>query len=203
MEFRERYGFLSSILYLVAITFVVFKVFGSLEGPTKVALFWVIFLFTCINIIGTSFSSQSIRRKIQYYQLYDPVELLMAKLLFNFIKVLIAGTILILLQALFSGESLVNPKLFYKSFVLASFGLTVIMCLISAISSYSDNQNALVSILSLPLVIPILLLSMRVSLISERMFLDSAVGKYLSMIFGIDLLLFSLSLIFIPIIWKS
>lgn len=203
LEFRKKHAFLSSILYLAAITFVVFKVFGSLEGPTKTGLFWVIYLFTCINIVGNSFSYQSMRRKYLYYQLYDPVELLIAKILFNFLKLVLAGLILLFLQTIFSGESLINPGLFMKSFFLAAFGLTVILTMISAISSFSENQNALVAILALPLVIPVLLLGMRISLVSERFFSDPAVGKYLSMIAGIDLLLLSLSLIFIPVIWKS
>lgn len=203
LEFRERYGFLSSILYLIAVTFVVFKVFGSLEGPTRVGLFWVIFLFTSINITGNSFSHQSIKRKLSYYQIYDPVEMFLSKLIYNFIKICLAGIILLGLQLLFSGEALKSPWLFAQSMLFAGAGLSVVLCLISALSSYSDNQNALVAILSLPVVIPILLLAMRISLISERFFVDTAVQKYITMMMGIDLLLLSISLIFIPLIWRS
>jgi heme exporter protein B len=135
--------------------------------------------------------------------LYDPVELLLAKVLFNFFKIFAAGSLLIALLILFSGEELKDPVLFFKCLALSSLGLTIVLCLISGISSYSDNQNALVSILSLPLLIPILILSMRISLISERIFLDSSVDNYLMIIGGIDLLLLSLSFLFIPIIWKS
>ncbi len=203
LEFRERYSFLSSLLYLVAITFVVFKVFGSLSGPTRIGLFWVVYLFTAINIVSSSFSNQSMRRKLTYYQLYDAVDLFLAKIVYNLTKLLIAGGVLVFLQVLFGGEQLAGPGLFTKALVLSAVGLTIILSLISAISSYSDNQNALVAILSLPLVIPILLLAMRICLISERFFSDSAVDQYLMMLGGIDLLLLSLSLIFIPLIWKS
>ena len=188
---------------MAAISFVVFKVFGSLQGPTKMGLFWVIYCFTCINIIGSSFSNQSARRKLIYFQLYDPVQLLLAKIIFNFVKVMLAGYILSLLLTLFSGEALVDPSLFLSCLALSALGITIILCLLSAISAYSDNQNSLVAILSLPLLIPVLLLAMRISLISERFFVDSAVDKYMMMIGGIDLLLLSLSLLFISVIWKS
>jgi len=203
LEFREKYSYVSSLLYLTAITYVIFKVFGTLDGPTKTGLFWVVFLFTAINIIGSSFSSQGKKRKLSYYQLYDPVDLFMAKLLYNFIKLVLAGLLLTGLQALFSGSVPLSLGLFFKSLLLASAGLTSILCLVSAISSYSDNQNALVSILSLPLVVPVLLLAMRVSLVSEGFFNDPSTGKYLLMMGGIDLLMLSLSVIFIPLIWKS
>ena len=166
-------------------------------------LFWVVFTFTCINIISDSFSSQTRKRKLMYYQLYNPVELLVAKILFNFIKVLLAGILLILLFALFSGEAFLDYSLLIQCLCLSALGLTIILCIVSGISAYSDNQSSLVAILSLPLIIPLLLLSMRVSLISERFFVDSAVDKYMMMIGGIDLLLLSLSLLFIPVIWKS
>ena len=203
IELRERYTFFSSLLYLVAINFVIFKIFNKLEGPTKIALFWVLLLFTAINMIGFSFSYQSQKRKLSYYQLYDPQELMLAKLVFNYAKVFIAGLILMLLMYIFSNEALKNPVLFFKGYMLMTLGIVVVLNLISAISSYSQNQNTLVAVLSLPLLIPILLIGMRISLISERMFSDSGVSNYLLMLTGIDILLLSLIFVFVPIVWKS
>jgi heme exporter protein B len=154
-------------------------------------------------MVGNSFNFQTHRRKLFYYQLYDPVEVMIAKLLLNYVKIMLAGFILILLLILFSGESLVDPNLFVKNFLITIAGLTAVLTMVSGISAYSQNQNSLVAVLSLPLLIPILLLGMRVSLISERFFSDPAVNKYISMLIGIDILLVALCLIFIPLIWKS
>lgn len=203
LEFREKYGFLSSLLYLIAVCFVIFKVFGKLEGPTRMGLFWLIFLFTAINIVSASFNVQTIRRKLYYYQLYDPVELLIAKIAFNYLKLFLAGCLLVALMILFGGESLKGPGLFLQSFAIVAFGICILLCVVSAISSFSDKQASLVSILSLPMMIPLLLLGMRLSLISERFFSDSATGTYVLMLIGIDLLLMSLAVLFIPLIWKS
>jgi len=203
IERRDASVFLSSLLYLIAISFVVFKIFSSLEGPVKMGLFWVIFLFTCIKIVGGVFSYQSRKRKLNIYQLYDPVDLFLAKFAFSYLKLIIAGLVLILLQMLFSGSALVNAFLFGKTFLLCALGLSLILSLVSAIASYSDRQTGLVAILSLPLVIPILLLGMRLSLISEGFFQDPDSSQYLLILSGIDLLLLSLSIIFIPLIWKS
>jgi len=206
VEMRERFSFLSSILYLVAITFVVYKIFGTLEGATKVGLFWVLLVFTAINTVGTSFSQISQKRKLNHYQLYDATELMIGKLLVNFFKLFIAGLILLGLQCLFSNELLKQPQMFFQGFFLASIGLVAIMTLVSGIAVYSQNQNGLVAILSLPLLIPILLLGMNVSIISESpesMSLGDTVNNYLYMLLGIDIVLVVLTIIFIPIIWKS
>ncbi len=203
LELRERYTFFSSLLYLVAITFVVFKIFDKLEGPTKIALFWILLLFTAINMIGISFGYQTQKRKLTYYQMYDPQELMLAKMLFNYSKVFVAGLIMMLLMYIFSNEALKDPILFFKVYLLVVLGIVIVLSLISAISSYSQNQSTLVAVLSLPLLIPILLIGMRLSLVSERMFSDSGVSSYLLMLLGIDVLLLSLTFIFVPIVWKS
>jgi len=203
LELRERYTFFSSLLYLVAINFVVFKIFDKLEGPTKIALFWILLLFTSINMIGVSFGYQTQKRKLTYYQMYDPQELMLAKMIFNYFKVFFAGLILMLLMYIFSNEPLKDPVLFFKVYLLMVLGIVVVLSLISVISSYSQNQSTLVAVLSLPLLIPVLLIGMRLSLVSERMFSDSGVSNYLLMLSGIDVLLLSLTFIFVPIVWKS
>ena len=206
VELRERFTFFSNILYLAAITFVVYKIFGTLEGATKMALFWVLMVFTSINIVGYSFSQISQARKLNHYQLYDPTELMIGKLIINSIKLFIAGVILMGLQSLLGNEWLKQPYLFLQVYILAVIGIVAVMTLVSAISVYSQSQNGLVSVMSLPLLIPILLLSVNVSIISENpetMQLGSTLNNYLLMLLGIDIVLVVLTIIFIPIIWKS
>ena len=102
----------------------------------------------------------------------------------------------------FSGLPLKNVTLFFQVFTLATLGLVAALTLMSSISIYSSNQNTLVSVLSLPLLIPILLIAMRVSLISENMFFDTATDSNLLMLFGIDMVMVVMSLLFISFTWK-
>ena len=202
-DMRGKLGFVSSLLYLVSVIFVIYKVFGEISGPVRIGLFWVIILFTAINIVSHSFSFHSQRRKPIYYQLYKAEELITAKLILNFIKVFFAGILLLVLQYVLSETFIKNIELFIFGFMLATLGIVAILTLVSSIASYSQNQTGLVSILSLPLLIPILLLAMRLSLISDRMFMDTATNSYLLMLSGIDILLITLVIIFFPVIWKS
>ena len=199
---RERQAFLASLLYLAAITFVVFKVFGNLEGPTRMGVFWIIMVFISINLVGYSFSLATDRRRLNHYQLYNPVEFLVAMLLVNFIKLLVAGILLIGLFVLFSSVGLKDAWLFTKVYLLASLGLVGVLTFVSSIAVYSSNQMSMVTILSLPLLIPVLMIGMQVSLVSERMFFDSATGNSLLMLFGIDILMIVLSILFISFTWK-
>ena len=142
------------------------------------------------------------RRRLNHYQLYDPVEFLIAKLFVNFLKLLIAGILLISLFMIFSAEGLKNAPLFGQVYLLASLGLVGVLTFVSSIAVYSSNQMSMVTILSLPLLIPVMMIGMRASLVSERMFFDTATGNSLLMLFGIDLLMIVLSVLFISFTWK-
>jgi len=203
LEFRERYSFLSAILYLIAITFIVYKVFGRIEPPTRIGLFWILILFTCINVVSYSFSFHGQKRKYYHYILYRSYELIIAKWLINLVKLLIAGFLLVLLQSIFADEPMKDIALFSKVYLLSIIGMTAAMTLISSISSYSQNQNTLIAIMSIPLLIPILLVGMRLSLISERIIVDTEIDNYLMMLVGIDIVYIAILIIFIPLTWKA
>ena len=203
LEFRERYSFLSAILYLIAITFIVYKVFGRIEPPTRIGLFWILILFTCINVVSYSFSFHGQKRKYYHYTLYRSYELIIAKWIINLVKMLIAGYLLVFLQSIFADEPMKDIALFSKVYLLSIIGMTAAMTLISSISSYSQNQNTLIAIMSIPLLIPILLVGMRLSLISERIIVDTEIDNYLMMLVGIDIVYIAILIIFIPLTWKA
>ena len=203
VERRGNNAFLASLLYLTAIVFVLYKVLGDVSAPVRVGLFWIIMLFTGINLIAQSFSHSGLKRKIIHYQLYKPLDYIVAKLIVNWVKLLIMGFMLMGLQLLLTNTVVKDTTLFLQTFGLASIGIVAVLTFVASISIYSNNQNGLVTILALPLLVPILLLSMRLSLIAERMFVDSATDNYLLLLLGINLLLITLITILFPIVWKS
>jgi len=174
-----------------------------MSTPTRIGIFWTLIIFTALNIIAYSFSHHSQKRKLNHYILYKPYDVIVAKLSLNYLKLIFAGVLLIGLQMLFSSQSLKDPLLFSSAYLLAALGITTVLTLISSIASFTQNQNTMMAILAIPLLIPILLLSMRVSLISEQAMVDSQVNDYLLMLLGIDIILVVVILIFIPFTWKS
>ncbi len=203
MDARDKQSLLASLLYLVTITFVIFKVFGDIQGPTRIGIYWVLLLFTAVNIVSGCFGTNASKRKLYHYQLYDSLEIYLAKLITNFSKVFIAGLVLIVLFRVFSDTGLKDPVLFLKTLVLSTLGLVAGMTFISSLTIYSSNQGSLLSILALPLLIPVLMIGMKVSLVSENMFFDTAVDSNLLMLLGIDIIMLVMGMVFISITWKA
>ena len=200
---REKQSILTSILYLTIITFVVFRLFGSMSKPMQIAIYWILLLFTTISFISSSFALMGSKRRLYYYQLYDPAEIYISRFFANFCKAIIIGGILLLLFRVFGDFILEDLVLFSKSVILTSLGITSALTLVSTLTVFSSDQNTLLTVLSLPLLLPILYLGIRVSMIAEKMVFDTAVNSNLLMLFGIDLVMVVLGMVFISLTWKA
>lgn len=199
---RDNLSFLASLLYLVGLIFVIFKIFTDMSVPTRVGIFWIVMVFSCIDVVSGSFDKTSMRRHMSYYMLYDPFEFMTAKFLINGVKLIMIGVCSLVLFILFSGTPLADPLLFSKSFLLTIMGILGTLTLTSIIAMYSEQSGAMIYVLSLPLLIPILLIGMRTSLIAERAIFDSAVNSNLLLLLGIDLIMIVLTFVFINFTWK-
>ena len=88
IDISQGHMFFSVALYLISSIFVVYLSFGSLgikDLNTWVSLFWVIILFGAITSISKSFLYESKNRNYYYYFLFTPTELILSKLIYNFI----------------------------------------------------------------------------------------------------------------------
>ena len=81
--------------------------------------------------------------------------------------------------------------------------LSVVFTFVSVISA-SDNGNAtLMSILALPLVLPIVLLLLKITAVSVRLLTDTAIMQDVWLLLGVDSILFGAMLLLFPALWKS
>jgi heme exporter protein B len=78
-------------------------------------------------------------------------------------------------MAVFSGFPVKDVGLFIYGSVLGIFGISVVFTFVSVISSSDAGNATLMSILALPLVLPIVLLLLKISAVSTRLLVDTAV----------------------------
>ena len=106
-------------------------------------------------------------------------------------------------MTLFFGTQIENTKLYFVAIMGASIGLSILFTLLSAITSRTQNL-VLISILGFPLVIPMLQLVVKLSLLTG---IDEGFGKdkliAIGSIFTLDLIIFILSLILFPYLWRD
>ena len=203
IEFRQQFAMGGIFLFAATVVFLIFKSFNNISPREWTILIWIVMLFAGLNAVVKSFLQEKKETYMYYYTLFDPTDLIIAKLLYNFIFLCSIFVIILLFMGLFTGYPVKDQNLFFTGSLLGIFGISVVFTFVSVISA-SDNSNAtLMSILALPLILPILLLLLKVSAVSVRLLNDSAVGDDIWLLFGVDSILFGAMLILFPALWRS
>lgn len=203
IEFRQKFALGGVFLFAATVVFLIFKSFNDINPREWTILVWIILLFAGLNAVVKSFLQEKKETYLYYYTLFSPVDLIVAKLLYNFLFLCGIFFIIILFMGLFSGFPVKDPGLFFAGAALGIFGISVVFTFVSVIS-VSDNGNAtLMSILALPLVLPILLLLLKISAVSVRLLTDTAIAEDVWLLFGVDSILLGAMLLLFPALWRS
>ena len=175
LEFRQKTSLASILLYVLSIVFISFLSFKSgIKPDVWGALFWLVLFFAGINAASKSFFTESKARSIYNYTLYHPTEFVISKIIYNIVLLWV---------------------------VCAALGGS--LTLMSCIASKTGNSYSVMSLLSMPVCIPVMLLSLRLTK-NAIDGLDWLVSyKYLGGLFIIDVIIISLSLFLFRYLWKE
>ena len=205
LELKQRYAINSILLYVVSTIFIAYMAFqGEIELRSWNALFWIIMLFSAINALGKSFVQESPSRHIYYYSMSSPQAVIASKTIYNSILMLIISSLTFGIYQLFLGSFILDYALFIGALVLGSFGFASILTLVAAIASRSHNNFALMSILSFPLILPLLLSLMKASNMALELSNNGIEGlKILAALFFLNIIVITLSYILFPYLWRE
>jgi len=203
IEFRQKFALGGVFLFAATVVFLIFKSFNEINPREWTILIWIILLFAGLNAVVKSFLQEKKETYLYYYTLFSPIDLIVAKLVYNFLFLCGIFLIIVLFMGLFSGFPVKDFGLFFIGSALGIFGISVVFTFVSVISA-SDNGNAtLMSILALPLVLPILLLLLKISAVSVRLLMDTAIADDVWLLFGVDSILLGAMLLLFPALWRS
>ena len=203
IEFRQKFALGGVFLFAATVVFLIFNSFNEINPREWTILIWIILLFAGLNAVVKSFLQEKKETYLYYYTLFSPIDLIVAKLLYNFLFLCGIFLIIILFMGLFSSFPVKDFGLFAIGAALGIFGISVVFTFVSVISA-SDNSNAtLMSILALPLVLPILLLLLKISAVSVRLLTDTAIAEDVWLLFGVDSILLGAMLLLFPALWRS
>jgi heme exporter protein B len=203
VDYRQKHAIAGIILFAIICVFIIYKSFNNFTGLEWTLLLWIITIFAGINAIVKSFLQEDKGTYLYYYTLFDPIELLIAKLIYNTFLLAFIFCIIYALMVLFAGNPVKDYVLFWSSSILAIIGISIVFTLISAMSNVGGNNSTLMSILALPCILPILLTVIQLSAISLRLIQKSSTSTDLLILAGIDGLLLGISLFLFPQVWKA
>jgi len=204
LELKQRYAFNGILLYVVSTIFVCYLSFSRILDPeTWNALFWIIMLFAAVNAVSKSFVQESINRQLYYYTLVSPQAIILSKVIYNSLLMGLLSVLCILVFKALMGSFITSYLVFILALLFGSLGFASVLTMIAAIASRTNNNFALMAILSFPILLPFLLVLMKVS--------SSALSggtleeniRYLAAIVVLDGVVIAMSYILFPYLWRD
>lgn len=207
LELRRKSVVAGLAVYLFATVFICYLTFAlriNLITPLVwSALFWITILFSAVNTVAKSFIGEKKGKDIYYYSIAKPEVVILSKIVYNFILCVLMSLSGVGLFILFLGNPIQDPGLFFVVIALTSFGFSSSLTLLSGIAAKANNSNILMSILSFPVIISIILMATKVT----KNCLDG-LDRSVSMdeiitLLAINCLVGAASYLLFPYIWRS
>lgn len=205
-----RYAISGILLYVVATVFVIYIILSSEHATDLVSyrwwsiLFWITMIFTAVNAIAKSFTQENRERLLYYYTLVQPQSVILAKMLYNMLLMLLLSVIAMVIFSLMIGTPIKNYPLFLLALLLGGSGLSFVLTLISSIAAKADNNATLMTILSLPVMLPLIMVLQKFA--GNAFFVDvtmTNVLKDIAVLTAFDVMLVALSYILFPYLWRD
>ena len=204
LEWRQKYAISGILLYVFSTVFVIYTAFiGQISPMTWNVLFWIVMLFAAVNAVAKSFLQESGNRQLYYYQITDPIAVLLSKILYNTGLLIVIGGLAYLAFSVLASNPVEDYWLFILVILLGSVGFAVTLTFISAISAKANNSASLMAILSFPLILPIILTLIKISTTALGFSEDTSTSTDIIVLVAIDSLLIGLGLILFPFLWKD
>jgi heme exporter protein B len=207
LELRRKSVISGLVLYLISTVFICYLTFSLRQNLVTPlvwsALFWITILFTAINTIAKSFIGERKGRDIYYYSIASPQSIIISKIVYNFLLCFLLSVSGFILFLLFLGNPIFDIPLFLLVILLASLGFATSLTLLSGIAAKANNSHILMTVLSFPVVISILLLVIKITknCIDD---LDRSVSwDEILTLAAINCLVAATSYLLFPYIWRS
>ena len=142
LEWRQKYAIGGILLYVTSTVFVIFLSFVKVLPDVWNALFWIVALFASVNAVVKSFIQENSARQLYYYQLANPIAIIVSKILYNIFILLLINGLTYLMMGLMVGNPTKSPPQYWTAIVLGSIGFSITFTFISAIAAKANNSAA-------------------------------------------------------------
>ena len=207
LEIRRKSVISGLALYLFSIVFIYYLTFNLRQNLITPlvwsALLWVTILFSSINTIAKSFIGEKKGQDIYFYSLLSSESIILSKLIYNFFLCLLLSFVAVLLFVIFLSYPIESNWVFFFTILLSSWGFSSSLTLLSGIASKANNSHVLMTVLSFPIVISILLLAIKVTKNCIDGLENSVSYDELITLVAINCLVTAVSYLLFPYIWRS
>lgn len=204
LEFRQKSTLAGILVYIVATVFVSALCFKKIIHPVVWNdLFWVIFMFIAVNVSGKSFIQDTKGKGLYNFLYYNPRDFILSKIIYNMLLMVVLSLLTFFFYSWFIGSMVQDMGLFLLSLLFSSTAFSGVLSLMSAIASKANNNMSLMAILSFPVLMPLLLVSVKLSKNAIDGLAWSVSYKYLLILVMLNFVVIALATLLFSYLWKE
>ena len=207
LELRRKSVLAGLAVYLFATTFICYLTFSLRQNQITPlvwsALFWITILFSAVNAAAKSFIGEKRGSDIYLYSIASPHNIIAAKIVYNFLLCSLLALTGYLLFATLLHNPIEDRLIFLVTLLLTSLGFACSLTLLSGIAAKASNSHILMAVLSFPVVISLLLLSVKITKNCIDGLGWAASQRDLLVLGAINCLVAAVSYLLFPYIWRT
>jgi heme exporter protein B len=204
LEFRQKSTLAGILVYIVATVFVSALCFKKIIQPVVWnALFWVIFMFIAVIVSGKSFIQETKGKGLYNFLYYNPREFILSKIIYNMLLMAFLSLLTFFFYSWFIGSMVQDMGMFLLSLLFSSTAFSGVLSLMSAIASKANNNMSLMAILSFPVLMPLLLVSVKLSKHAIDGLAWSVSYNYLLILVMLNFVVIALATLLFSYLWKE
>jgi len=205
-EFKTRYVINAILLFsVVTLTAVSFSI-GVFAAGNEIlsALLWIILFFSAMSGLSHIFVREEETHTSDTLKLVaDPISIFLGKYIFNFILLILMEVITVPLYFAVMSFSVENAAGFLIILLIGSIGLSAGATIIAAIISKASAKGALFTVLSFPILLPVLITGISATRTICFKSNLSAVSGELQALFAYAVVLITASIMLFEFVWNE
>ncbi len=207
LELRQKHALAGIVLYVLSTVFVCYLGFEQVETARAWgALLWITGIFTAFNAMQKTFINEGGGVHLYLYSLASPRQVIVSKAIYNAVLVALLNLASVLFFLLFFGTEVLKTAdvfQFVLGVLLGSSGLGLALTFVSGLAYKSGAGVGLVAILGFPVIIPLLVTTVRhTTLALEGVSMESN-GLNLLVLIVLNILSLVLSWVLFPYMWRE
>ena len=193
----------SAILQMATMTLLAFLSQPQITAKIWNSLYWIILIFCTLQAVSKNFLGVNRARWIYFNQLAAPQAILWSKMIYGWGTMVLLTLANLLLFGFFMGFPIQHPATYFLNLSLVVAGVSSIFTLIGAIASKANQAGFLAPVLSLPVVLPLILVGMQASNKTLNPVLVGSVYNDIALVGALDFLIVVLSIALFQPLWKD
>jgi heme exporter protein B len=205
-EFRTRFAINSIVMFaLVTLTVISFSL-GVLDVSKEIlaALFWIILFFAAMSGLAQVFIKEEESGTAMILKLVaDGTVIFFGKLLFNLLLLSVLSLLIVPLYIVFLNINPANWPIFLTGLLLGILGLSGATTIIAAVVAKASTKGALFTVLSFPILMPLLVAVIEITKIAFIGGSFADVSAPLQLLVAYDVVMVTLSVMLFDFVWRN